>query len=231
MKITVINGTEIKGCTYHIKEEFLTPLKNHHEITEFYLPRDMPHFCCGCKNCFLKDTSNCPHNDAVEPIWRAIMEADLLVLTSPCYGLGITAGLKALLDHFCVHWMVHRPEPKMFAKSAVILTNCVGASFLARGAQRDAVNALSWMGVSRINRLAIGLLEGVIWNELSEKRRENIIRKARRLGMKYIAVHSAKKSLKVRFIFFMSKVMHKAVLKSEETPSADNRHWIKHGWI
>jgi hypothetical protein len=28
MKITVINGTEIKGCTYHIKESFLEILRD-----------------------------------------------------------------------------------------------------------------------------------------------------------------------------------------------------------
>jgi multimeric flavodoxin WrbA len=54
MKITVINGTEIKGCTYHIKESFLETLRDDNEITEFYLPKNLPHFCCGCKNCFLK---------------------------------------------------------------------------------------------------------------------------------------------------------------------------------
>ena len=231
MKITVINGTEVKGCTYHIKEEFLAPLRGGHEVTEFYLPRDMPHFCCGCKTCFVQDTARCPHNAQVEPIWNAVIEADLIVLTAPVYGLGIPAGLKALLDHFCVRWMVHRPDPAMFSKSAVVMTNCIGAGFMAKSSQRDIVNALSWMGVSRIRRLAIGLLEGVIWDELSDKRRSNIIRKARRLASKHAHIRPAGKSLKTRAKFLMCKGMHKAVLKNEETPGADNRHWLEMGWI
>jgi len=32
-KIAVITGTDIKGCTHHIKEAFLVPLRNTHTIT------------------------------------------------------------------------------------------------------------------------------------------------------------------------------------------------------
>lgn len=231
MKIAVINGTEIEGCTYHIKEAFLDPIRSTHEITEFYLPRDMPHFCCGCKNCFIESTECCPHAAQVAPIWNAMMNADLIVVTAPVYGLGIPAGLKAFLDHLCVHWMVHRPEPAIFSKKAVVITNCIGAAFMAKSAQRDAINALSWMGVSKIRRLAIGLLEGVVWKELSENRRGKIERKARRLGSEYVNLRPAGKSMKTRLKFSMCKVMHNAVLKKEETPGADNRHWIEHGWI
>ncbi|SDX18061.1 hypothetical protein [Tepidimicrobium xylanilyticum] len=54
MKIVVINGTEVKGCTYRMKELFLENLRNGNDIIEFYLPKDMPKFCSGCKTCFLK---------------------------------------------------------------------------------------------------------------------------------------------------------------------------------
>lgn len=45
MRIVVINGTEVKGCTFHMKETFMSALKDKNEIIEFYLPRDMPYFC------------------------------------------------------------------------------------------------------------------------------------------------------------------------------------------
>jgi len=38
MKIAMINGTEVKGCTHHIKEAFLAPLCDKHEVVEFTLP-------------------------------------------------------------------------------------------------------------------------------------------------------------------------------------------------
>jgi multimeric flavodoxin WrbA len=232
MKTVVINGTEVKGCTYHIKEAFLEPLRNSkHDITEFYLPKDMPHFCTGCKVCFIKNEDFCPHAKQVFPIWTAMLEADLIVITAPVYGLGIPAGLKALLDHLCAHWMVHRPNPVMFGKQAVVLTNCIGPPIMAKSAQRDIVNALSWMGVSSIKRLGFGLLEGVIWDELSEKRRSKIENKAISLGKKCTSLRPARKSLKTRFKFWMCKVMQKKVMKRLDTPSADNLYWIEQGWL
>ena len=119
----------------------------------------------------------------------------------------------------------------MFTKNAVIITNCIGAPFMAMSAQRDIRNALSWMGVSKIKRLGIGLLEGVVWDELSAIRRAKIENQLQRLGSKHINIQPAKKSLKTRFKFFICKIMHAAVLKKENPPSADNQHWINHGWL
>ena len=42
MKVTVITGTEVKGCTYHIKEAFLEVLREDSEITEYVLPKICP---------------------------------------------------------------------------------------------------------------------------------------------------------------------------------------------
>jgi len=119
----------------------------------------------------------------------------------------------------------------MFSKHAVVITNSIGPDFMARSSQRDIVNSLSWMGVSRIKRLGFGLLEGVIWDELSEKRRSRIVAKAGRAGAKYKNIKPARKSLKFRVKFLASKIMHAAVLKKEETPGADNQHWINQGWL
>ena len=44
MKIVVLNGTSVKGITYHMKEMFLQYLRTENQITEFY-PEDMPPFC------------------------------------------------------------------------------------------------------------------------------------------------------------------------------------------
>lgn len=54
MKITVITGTDQKGCTYRIKEIFLNALGTGHEFTQYYLPCDLPDFCCCCKVTFHK---------------------------------------------------------------------------------------------------------------------------------------------------------------------------------
>lgn len=229
MKIVVINGTEVKGCTYTIKEIFLSQLRDGNDITEFYLPKDLPYFCCECKICFSKNENLCPHSEYTMPIWNALLESDLIVFTAPVYALRVPAQVKALLDHFCCHWMVHRPDKAMFTKSAVILTNSIGAPNTS--AQKDIITSLNWLGVSDVKCLGFGLMTGVIWNELPEKRRRNIENKTVKFAKRYVKLKSAQKSLKIKAYFSMSKLLHKATLKSEEIPSADNQHWINNGWI
>lgn len=229
MKIVVVNGTEIKGCTYQIKEVFLSVLRDGNEITEFYLPRDLPHFCNGCKTCFLKDEKLCPHAASTMPIWSTILKADLIVFATPVYALRAPAQIKALLDHFCCHWMVHRPDKAMFSKRSVILTNSIGAS--NRSAQKDIATSLNWMGISDVRCLGFGLMEGVIWNDLSDKRRNKIKSKTVNFAKKYVTYKLGRKRLKVRLLFLLCKIIHKGSLKKEESPSADNQHWINNGWL
>lgn len=229
MKIVVINGTEIKGCTYQIKESFLEGLRQSNEIREFFLPKDLPYFCCGCKTCFFKTERNCPHASYVLPIWDAILDAELLVFASPVYALRTTAQMKSLLDHLCVHWMVHRPDERMFYKKAVILTNAIGV--FNGGAQKDIATSLSWLGVSDIKTLGIALLEGVVWSELSEKRRRRITTKVKRFSKRYKKTYKANKGITVSLKFTICKMMHKSVAKTEKPLSADNKHWADKGWI
>jgi multimeric flavodoxin WrbA len=233
MKIVVINGTEIKGCTFHMKETFMSAFKDKNEIIEFYLPKDMPYFCSGCKTCFFKDEKMCPHAKVTMPIWNAILEANLIVFAFPVYALRAPGQVKALLDHLCCHWMVHRPEKEMFLKRAVIITNSIGAP--NRAAQKDVITSLNWLGVSSVTCVGAGLMEGVIWEELSDKRKDILIRKVEAVANKYKkhtnVFQPANKSFKIFMLFAISKMMHKSILKNEETPSADNLHWIKNGWI
>ncbi|WP_010243966.1 NADPH-dependent FMN reductase family protein [Acetivibrio cellulolyticus] len=45
MKITMIHGQNHKGSTYHIGRLLAGKLAKEYEITEFFLPRDLNHFC------------------------------------------------------------------------------------------------------------------------------------------------------------------------------------------
>lgn len=229
MKITVINGTEVKGCTYQIKEEFLKNLRDNNEIIEFYLPRDLPHFCSGCKNCFIKSELLCPHSEYVMPIWNSIIDSDLLVFAAPVYAMRTPAQMKSLLDHLCVHWMVHRPDDRMFNKKTVILTNGIGP--FNRNAQKDIATSLMWLGISDIKKVGFGLMEGVVWNELSDKRRNIIISKTKKLSRRYENDYKSNKGIKVSLLFAITKKMHQNIAKSEEILSADNQYWVDKGWI
>jgi Multimeric flavodoxin WrbA len=228
-KITVINGTEIKGCTWHIKEAFLDTVRGSAEITEFYLPRDMKNFCCGCKNCFYKGEDRCPHTVQVTPIWQAMLDADLIVFAYPVYALRTPGQVKALLDHLCCHWFAHRPDARMFSKRAAILTQSVGAP--NGSAQKDVATSLRWMGVSDIKTLGFGLMEGVIWDELTQSRRDKMLKSVKKFAAKYKLPKTAKMNISVRCIFGFCKSIHKNLANNEQVLSTDNKHWVDRGWI
>ena len=66
MLIALIHGQNHKGSSYHIGRMLAEKLEKEDNIKEVFLPKDMPHFCCGCTNCFMKDESLCPHYNTVK---------------------------------------------------------------------------------------------------------------------------------------------------------------------
>ena len=196
MNIVAITGTNVNGCTQRMMDLFLTNLGQGHTIRSFVLPKDGPPYCLGCKTCFLKDEALCPHADTVLPIWDAMLWADLIVFAYPVYALRAPAQVKALLDHLCSHWFVHRPKPEMFGKRAVIIAQAIGK--LNRGAIADVSTSLKWLGVSAIRTLNIGLMGDVFWEKLSQKRRDSITRKLTRLAAHCNAAKPARMALNIR---------------------------------
>jgi len=229
MKITVINGTPQKGITYHMKEMFLDHIRDDNEVAEFY-PSDMPPFCVGCKTCFFRGEHLCPHAAKTMPVWEAMLESDLIVFAYPVYALRAPASVKSLLDHLCVHWMVHRPDERMFYKTAVIITNSVGAPNAS--AQKDVKTSLSWMGVSSVYTCGAGMMGDIMWDKISKKHAKMLRHKTDKLYRKVCNLkHRKHMKLRERAKFFICKKLHQVILRSEETPSLDNQHYLKHGWI
>ena len=229
MKIVIINGTPVKGITHFMKEAFLHNMGCGHTITEFY-PDDLPPFCAGCKSCFLRGEEHCPHSADVTLIWSEMLAADLLVFAYPVYALRTPASIKSLLDHLCVHWLVHRPEPAFFEKTAVILTNSVGAPNHA--AQSDVKTSLNWMGLSRVYACGAPMMGDIFIDKLTDAHRQMLEQKMKRLASKVKRLrpyHSM--NAKVRLLFLMAKLQHKMILNTETVPSPDNLHYIRHGWL
>ncbi|MDE7300638.1 MAG: flavodoxin family protein, partial [Clostridia bacterium] len=190
MKITVINGTEKHGVTYKLKEAFLERFRPNAEITEYYLPKDCPSFCAGCTNCFVKGEDTCKDYSYVNAIEKSLLEADLIVMTSPAYVMHTTGAMKAMLDHFGYRWMPHRPAPEMFKKRAVIITQCLGAG--AKSTAQDIKHSLSWWGISKIGVFNGALMGDVVWDKLSEKKRRSLTNKIDKLARKFAKINYSK---------------------------------------
>ena len=60
MRIVLIHGQNHKGSTYHVGRILVDQLSEEKEITEFFLPRDLEHFCIGCYAC-IDDEEKCPY--------------------------------------------------------------------------------------------------------------------------------------------------------------------------
>ena len=67
------------------------------DITEFFLPRDLNHFCLGCYTC-IENESKCPYWKDKEVIRNAMQECDLFIFTTPNYCLAPSAAMKSFID-------------------------------------------------------------------------------------------------------------------------------------
>lgn len=230
MKITVINGTEKRGVTYKLKEIFLERFKSA-EITEYYLPADCPRFCVGCTSCFTKGESCCKDFAYVNAVEQSLINADLIVMTSPAYVMHATGAMKTLLDHFGYRWMPHRPLPEMFGKRAVIITQCLGAG--AKSTAQDIKHSLSWWGISQIGVFSGALMNDIVWEKISEKRRRKLAKRINRLSRKFVKINYAKPAhtkLATKIKFGLCRLIQKQVRKSGNA-GLDYEYWYKSGWL
>ncbi len=231
MKITVINATEKKGVTYRLKETFLEPFRGKAEITEFYMPKDGPGFCIGCTACFRTRQDLCKDAACVQKIEKAMLEADLLVFTSPAYVFHTTGAMKAMLDHFGYRWMPHRPAKEMFGKRAVIITQCLGAGDSSTA--KDIKDSLSWWGVSCIRKYTFKLMSEIDWDKIDDKKRSKMTSRL---------VSAANRMLKVDYsrpartnlitkAKFMAVRMLQTSLGKDNPEYTDFKYWKENGWI
>ncbi len=231
MKITVINGTQKEGVTNHLKELFLKHFKEEATITQYYLPKDCPSFCLGCTNCFMNGENTCKDYSYIHAIEKSLLEADLIVMTSPAYVMHTTGAMKTLLDHFGYRWMPHRPMAEMFKKRAVIITQCLGAG--AKSTAKDIQDSLSWWGISKIGIFKGAIMSDIIWDKIDEKKRKKLINKINQLAKKFKKMDYSKPahtklSIKIKFTF--CRLIQKQVQKNGKN-SLDCKYWLDKGWL
>lgn len=226
MKIATVYGTEHRGSTYHISQLFLKKLTSEtSEITEFFLPKDMPNFCCGCSSCFTKSEEACPHYNQVNTIREAIEKADLVIFASPVYVFHVSGQMKTLLDHFGFQWMVHRPNKTMFSKMALVISTAAGRGM--KSTNKDIVDSLTFWGIGKIFTYgkAVAALN---WQGVSEKKKVKIEKDVAKLSAKILNRHdNVKPSLKVKVLFYVMRFMQKRFIINP----ADNKYWKNQGWL
>lgn len=224
MKITIINGQNHKGSTYHIGRILAGNLANEDSLTEFFLPRDLNHFCMGCYKC-IEDIEKCPFYSEKKVILDAMKQADLIIFTTPNYCFGPSAQLKAFIDLCFDFWMSHRPLPWMFEKKAVVISTCAGGG--AKDAAKQVQRALIYMGAPYIKRYSIAV-QAMNWSMVKDKKKEKIEKDMKNLSRRILSSGSPKHGLKSRFLFFMFSRMHGC---GWDSSPVEKQYWIEQGWI
>jgi len=226
MKTTIIYGVDHKGCTYNVVQLFKRYLNiSGNDLTEYFLPKDSPNFCIGCKNCFMKGEEHCPHQNYITPIKEAISNAELIILASPVYLFHVSGQMKALLDHFGFQFMNHRPNKSMFSKTALAVTTAAGSGMMS--AIKDMKESLQYWGVSRIYKFGSAVF-AVNWDEITEKNKQKIEGKIKNISKKILLkTNKVKPNLKIKGLFYLFRTLHK---KSFLIPF-DKDYWQKNGWL
>lgn len=230
MKVVVVNGNMRKGSTWHCKEMIIKEIMKHEPVVviEYSLPKDMPHYCLGCFTCFTNGEGNCPHSEFIKPIVDSIISADVIVLTSPVYGMDVSGQMKAFLDHLCYMWMSHRPDPNMFDKVGLTISTTAGAGLVHT--TKTLKNSLKFWGVKKVFSIKAPV-SAMRWEDVSEDRKAKINKQSVKIAAKIIKsvrdIDSVHNPL-FRTIFFN---MMKRMQRNNDWNTTDREHWEKNGWI
>ena len=175
MKIVVINGQNHKGSTWKIGNILADKLSGDQEIREYFLPRDLNHFCCGCYSC-LEARERCPYWSEKALLFEDMLAADLFIFTSPTYCMMPSAPMKAFLDLFFTNWMMHRPVKEMFSKRAVVISTAAGAG-AGKTTKLIADNLMNW-GIPEVTRYGIAV-NAMNWEMVPEKIKTGLLLKSK----------------------------------------------------
>lgn len=221
MRVVVIHGQNHKGSTYQIGKLLADHLADQEEITEFFLPRDLNHFCLGCYSC-MKDLSSCPFWAEKKIIADAMEQADVLILTSPNYCMLPSAPMKTFIDLFYQYWLPHRPQSSMFRKKAVVISTTAGMG--AGKVCGQLKRTLAYWGVPYIKKYGIAV-SAANWKDVSEEKKAKITADIPRLAAKVKRAKVGSPSFFIRFLFNMMA----ATKKNANDP--ESAHWREQGWL
>lgn len=224
MKITVVYGTERKGCTYNIAQEVIRQFDNA-ELSEIVLPKDLPQFCISCFRCFNEEVGTCTHSEYTNPIREKLLWADVIILTSPVYSGHVSGQMKVFLDHFANMWMVHRPEKDMFSKQGIVIATASGP--MCKKTLNEMKDSLDFWGVPKTYKIGVALGD-VYWEKLSNKTKFKIRKKTMAIADKIkTKQHRVRPSFRVKKWFYFSRMMQKHL--SLNPP--DVEYWKQQGWL
>ena len=224
MKIVMLNGQNHRGSSYHIGRAVIDRIEGNKEVTEFFFPKDLDHFCLGCYRC-IEDAAACPFYEEKKVILDAIDGADLLVVTTPTYCMHVSAPLKAFIDLTFDLWMSHRPMASMFTKRALIVSTAAGTG--TGSAMKDVQDALVYMGVPKIVKYGLSV-QAMNWEGVDRKKKAKIEKDAARIAKQLSTDKAPAVGIRTRFLFRMMGMLQK---KGWNSSPVETAYWKEKGWL
>lgn len=222
MKITLIHGQNHMGSTYHIGKLLAEQFENS-DIQEFFLPKDLDHFCLGCYKCIENDEM-CPFYAEKKRIMQEVESSDLLIFTTPTYCMRASAPMKAFIDLTFTYWMPHKPRACMFSKKAVVITTAAGTG--VKSAMKDVTNTLFYWGVPYIKEYGIAV-QAMSWDQVSDQKKAKINADIIKLA-KTIQKRNVHVGIKTKFMFGIMRMMQ---IKDWGSGESEKEYWKEQGWL
>lgn len=224
MNIVLLHGQNHQGSSCHIGRMIAEKITGEKEIAEYFLPRDLNHFCTGCYSC-IDDDSRCPYAGEKRVIMDAVEQADLLIFTTPTYCMRASAPMKAFIDLTFTYWMVHRPRACMFEKKAVVVSTAAGMG--TGSAIKDVATALEYWGVPQIVKYGIGV-QAAGWDAVSAQKKAKIEKDTDRIAAKLSAAGKPRVGIKTRMLFSIMRMMQK---NNWGSSPVEKEYWRENGWL
>ncbi|MFV0413945.1 MAG: flavodoxin family protein, partial [Oscillospiraceae bacterium] len=225
MKFLILNGSPHRGNTWQLVQAakaHILACNRQAQFEEIHLAAQNLPFCCGCSNCFRLGGQACPHSQVVQPVIKAIQEADGVIVASTTYFMRETGLLKNFFDHLC--FMTHRPA--FFKSKALVLTTTGGVG--GGAAAKSIASFLLSVGFNRCYRFSAATFS---WNDyqMPAKTKLQLEKMAGRFYRDISGgkLHSPPATLLIPYNLFRG--MGLAYTKGSEYETEDGTYWTQPG--
>lgn len=116
----------------------------------------------------------------------------------------------------------------MFLKRAVVISSAAGAG--TKSAMKDIMTSLSYWGIPYIKTMGVSVA-ACSWNDVSQKNKDKIERKAIKLAEKVRNKKYLRTSLKIKVMFSLLRSNMRKQDVSGTILSGDCLYWKANGWL
>ena len=117
-KVLILSGSPRKGGNSDtLCDEFMKgAIEAGNEVEKVFVAGKNIGYCKACYAC--KDTGVCAIKDDMADVLQKMLDADVIVLSSPVYFYSISAQLKAVIDRTVARWLEFRDKEFYYIMTA-----------------------------------------------------------------------------------------------------------------